>query len=137
MKTKLRPILLAAAVAGSSVGGSAFAGDDRTRLRCDSDGAGDISMDARYEERRGRSKFDGSFEAAPGGAFTDGDMLAVNVGGVEVGYITLAAQINGDLGGDIEFDTQTDELNPFPEAFPEAAPGTSVTVGPLGCALED
>lgn len=137
MKTNLRLILVAAALTGSTLCGTASAGDERTRLSCDSEGAGDISMDARYEDRRNRSKFDGSFEAAPGGVFTDGDMLAVKVGGVEVGYITLLTQINGDLGGDIEFDTRTDELNPFPESFPEVSPGTSVTVGPLGCSLQD
>ncbi len=137
MKTNLSLILVAAAFTGSMVCGSAFAGDDRTRLECDSEGAGDTSMDARYEERRGGAKFDGSFEAPPGGDFMDGDLLAVVVGGIEVGSIMLATQLNGDIGGDIEFDTQADELNPFPGNFPDVTSGTSVTVGPLGCALDD
>ena len=136
MKTTLGLTMVAAALMASTAGGNAFAGDDRTRMRCDSDGAGDTSMDARYEERRGRTKFDGSFEAAPGGAFAEGDMLPVVVGGIDVGYITLLTQINGDLGGDIEFDTQADEFNPFPSDFPEVFDGTSVIVGPLGCDLE-
>ena len=137
MKTNLGLILVTATLAGSMTGGSAMAGDDRTRLRCDSSGAGDTSMDARYEERGGRAKFDASFEAAPGGNYVDGDLLTVNAGGVEVGSIVLLTQLNGDLGGDLEFDTQADENNPFPSDFPDVFSGTSVTAGPLGCALED
>lgn len=137
MKTDLSLILVAAAFTGSMVCGSAFAGDERTRLECDSEGVGDTSMDARYQERRNRAKFDGSFEAAPGGNFADGDVLAVVVGGIEVGSVALTTQFNGDLGGDIEFDTRADELDPFPGNFPDVTSGTSVTVGPLGCALEN
>jgi len=137
MKTELRFLLVASAFTGSLVCGSAFAGGDRVRLECDSEGAGDISMDARYQERRGRAKFDGSFEAAPGGGFMDGDVLAVVVGGIDVGSIALATQLNGDLAGDIEFDTQADENNPFPGNFPDVGSDTSVTVGLLGCSLED
>jgi hypothetical protein len=135
MKTNLSMMLVAAAFAGSMVSGSALAGGDRIRLQCDSQGVGDTSMDARYQERRGRAKFDGSFEAAPGGDFADGDLLTVVVGSIEVGTIALTTQLNGDIGGDIEFDTRADELNPFPKNFPDVAAGTSVTVGPLGCAL--
>ena len=137
MKTNLSMILVAAAVTGSIACGSAFAGSDRTRLACGSEGAGDISMDARYEKRRGRAKFDASFEAAPRRKFTEGSVLAVRVGGTEVGSIALVTQLNGDLGGDLEFDTRTDEFNPFPDNFPKVASGTSVTVGPLGCALQN
>lgn len=137
MKTNLSLILVAAAFTGSMACGSAFAGNDRIRLECDSEGAGDISMDARSEERRGRAKFDASFEAAPRGDYIEGDMLAVRAGGIEVGSITLLTQRNGDLGGDLEFDTRADEFNPFPDDFPEVASGTSIVVGPLGCALDD
>lgn len=121
-----------------SISSTAFAGGDRTRLECDGEGVGgDFSMDARFEERRNRERFDASFEAAPGGAFAVGDNLGVSVGGVSVGEITLSALPGGDLGGDLEYDTQADEMNPFPADFPEVADGTSVIVGPLGCDLED
>ena len=135
MKTNLSVILVATAFTGSMLCGTAFAGGDRTRLQCGSAGARDTSMDAKYEQRRGRVKFDGSFEAAPRGRYADGDLLTVIVGGIEVGSIALTTQLNGDLGGDIEFDTRADELNPFPDNFPKVAAGTSVTIGPLGCAL--
>lgn len=137
MKTNMSVILAAFAVTGSLACGNALAGDDRIRLTCGSEGAGDTSMDARYEQRRGRAKFDASFEAAPWSGFTEGDVLAVLVGGIDVGSMVLVKQLNGDLGGDLEFDTRRDEFNPFPEDFPEVTPGTSVTVGPLGCALDD
>ena len=135
MKTNLSLILVAAAFTGSVACGSALAGNDRVRLQCGSEGAGDISMDVRYLKRRARAKFDGSFEAAPGGNYTEGDMLTVLVGGVDVGAVTLVAQLNGDLGGDLEFDTRLDDFNPFPDNFPKVTVGTSVTVGPLGCEL--
>lgn len=112
-----------------------LAGDDRVRLRCDAEGVNDTSMDARYEEQRGRKKFDASFEVPQGVGFVAGDVLEVKVGGVKVGEITLAEQPNGDLGGDLEFDTN-DDGNPFPAKFPDVGDGTSVMVGDLGCALD-
>ena len=137
MKTDLRLILVSVAFTGSVACGGALAGNDRTRLECDSEGAGDISMDSRYEKRRGRAKFDASFEAAPRGNFMEGDLLVVHVGGIDVGSITLVRQLNGDFGGDLEFDTRADDFNPFPDNFPAVTSGTSITVGPLGCALDD
>lgn len=136
MKNKLGLVMVSAALAASMMSGVAFAKDDRVRLRCDSEGAGDISMDARYKQRRNRVKFDGSFEAAPGGNYIDGDMLTVSVGGEEVGQLMLTTRLNGDLEGDIEFDTRVDENDPFPENFPEVFEGTSVTIGTLGCDLD-
>lgn len=112
-------------------------GDDRLRLQCDADGARDFSMDARYESRRGRAKFDASFEAAANAGFRAGQTLIVAVGGVNVGSMTLTRDpFNGDIVGDLEFDTQPDENNPFPNNFPSVGAGTSVTVGSLGCALD-
>lgn len=120
-----------------SISSLTFAGGNSTRLRCKAEGVEDTSMDARYEERRNRAKFDASFEAFAEGPFSAGDVLQVSVGGIEVGSMTLAADpANGDIIGDLEFDTQADENNPFPESFPDVNEGTSVTVGSLGCALE-
>jgi len=112
--------------------------DDRVRLRCSSRGAGDFSMDAKFETRRGRTKFDTSFEAAPGIGFFAGDRLTVMVGGQTVGEITLVEKLNGDLDGDLDFDTtaQSDDDDlPLPSDFPDVGIGTSVVVGPLGCDL--
>ncbi len=106
------------------------------RLACSASGAADFSMAARYEERRGRKKFDASFEAAPGVGFNVGRRLAVSVGGSTVGAMTLTRDpANGDVIGDLEFDTNVAENNPFPANFPRVIRGTSVTVGSLGCAL--
>ncbi len=112
------------------------ANDTRARLQCSADGASDVSIAARYEERRGRVKFDASFEAAPDAGFAAGQQLAVSVGGVNIGSMTLASDLlSGDVVGDLEFDTRADENNPFPSNFPTVATGMSVTVGNLGCAL--
>lgn len=114
---------------------TAIAGGERVRLSCSALGVNDISMDARYEERRNRTKFDASFEAAPNAGYTAGQELDVKVGGVPVGTMTLVALLSGDVAGDLEFDTQADENNPFPGNFPAVTRGTSVMVGDLGCAL--
>lgn len=123
---------IAPAANAASGGGGATA----TRLQCSAAGARDFSMDARYESRRGRNKFDASFEAAPGVGFNVGQRLTVSVGGVNVGSMTLLRDpANGDIVGDLEFDTRRDENNPFPANFPAVSAGVSVTVGSLGCAL--
>lgn len=94
------------------------------------------SMAARFEERRGRKKFDASFEAAANAGFIAGQSLAVSIGGIEVGVVSLtSAPFNGAIVGDLEFDTRVDDNNPFPANFPAIATGMSVTVGNLGCAL--
>lgn len=135
MNTKLNLMLVAAAMAGSMAWNNAIAAENRVRVSCDSQGVQDVSMDARFQKRRGRAKFDASFEAAPGGPLSEGDVLPVLVAGVEVGSITLETVVGGDVGGDLEFDTNPDEFNPFPDNFPAIAPGTSVVVGPMGCGL--
>lgn len=132
-------VIAAALIASLAVSGVAFAkggaSAERSSLMCSADGARDFSMSARFETRRGRSKFDASFEAAPRVGFAAGQSLDVLVGGVRVGAISLALTINGDLEGDLEFDTRADENNPFPGSFPSVKPGVAVTVGGLGCAL--
>lgn len=118
----------------------ALAGGDR--LECDADSAtGGASMDARFEAKDGRNKFDASFEVAPGGTLQAGHVLQVNVAGEILGEITLAVQPNGDLGGDLEFDTNVDQDEPdttvpFPTNWPDAKAGTIVKVGTLGCSLQ-
>ena len=130
---------IAAALLIASAAVPAVAGDnDQVRLRCDADGTQDISMDAKFESRNGRIKFDASFEARPGLGFGAGQTLDVKVGGVSVGQMTL---VNiGDVIGDLNFDTTAqanDDDVPLPGGFPSGVRGgTSVMVGPLGCALQ-
>ena len=120
-------------------GTAAFGGGhDRIRLRCDAEGVQDTSMDAKFESRDGRAKFDASFEARPGGAFSAGQVLDVKVGGVTVGQMTLFSI--GDIVGDLNFDTTAQAADDdllLPGGFPSVDQGTSVMVGPLGCALQD
>ena len=136
MKSIVKPLSIVFSALLLAVSQFAVAGGgDRVRLSCDAAGARDISIDARYEERRNRAKFDASFEAAPNAGFTAGEELDVQVGGISVGTMTLVLAPGGDVTGDLEFDTQADEGNPFPGNFPEISGGISVTVGGLGCAL--
>ncbi len=122
-----------------SGGGGGGGGGDRIRLECKAEGAVDISMDGKFESRRGRLKFDTSFEAAPGLGFDDGDLLDVTVAGTLVGQMELFQALNGDVEGDLNFDTTAqpdDDDLPFPPNFPAVGVGTSVVVGPLGCTLQ-
>ena len=137
---RFKPSLLMAAAALLLAGTApaSAGGNDRIRLRCDADGTQDISMDAKFESRRGRIKFDASFEAAPGLGFSAGQSLDVIVGGTFVGRMLLADI--GDIVGDLDFDTTAqadDDDLPLPGDFPALEEGTSVIVGPLGCALRD
>ena len=131
------PALALALALGASL--PIFAGGgDRTRLRCSAEGIQDISMDAKYEARGNRVKFDTSFEALPGLGFNAGDSLEVAIGGISLGQMRLVSI--GDIVGDLNFDTTAqanDDDMPLPGQFPSnVASGTSVTVGPLGCALQ-
>ena len=123
---------------GAVLGGAtpAAAASSDVRLACAADGARDVSISARYEDRRSRRKFDASFEAAQGLGFVVGQRVAVVVGGASVGQMTLTRDpVNGDIIGDLEFDTRRDENNPFPANFPAVSRGLSVVIGPLGCSL--
>ncbi|MCQ1059165.1 hypothetical protein ACQKPX_12645 [Photobacterium sp. DNB23_23_1] len=113
--------------------GSSIAKDeDRKRIECEKRGAYDTSMDARFEARDDRKKFDVSFEAAPGGKFYYGQVLNVYVDYERVGSMTLRYE-GYDLEGDLEFDShvdsQYDDSVPFPKNFPSVGYGTHVTIG--------
>jgi hypothetical protein len=127
---------IAPAFAASGSSNRTAAAPGGVRLACAAAGAQDFSADARFEDRRGRRKFDASFEAAPNLGFLPGQRLSVAVGGVTVGQMTLARDpVNGDVIGDLEFDSRPDERVPFPTNFPAVGSGTGVVIGPLGCAL--
>jgi len=135
---------LCLATATFAVGGSPANASDGLRLECDVDGAGDISMHARYEARRSRKKFSAEFEAAPGEGFKAGDRMTVAVDSVNVGGVRLKQVVGGDLVGDLNLDTTAgpgDQAKPFPNNFPQVQRGTRVAVAingnnVLGCRLQ-
>ena len=125
----------------------ASAKDERVRLRCDAEGATDISMSAKWERRgsgsSARRKFSVEFEAAPNVGFSEGDKIIVSVKDVTVGSVALEALVGGDLVADLNYDTNPTEADadPFPSTFPkDIGKGTKVQVlredsKLLGCKL--
>ncbi|RXF73546.1 hypothetical protein [Hansschlegelia zhihuaiae] len=102
---------------------------DRVRRECDASGVADISMSARWEKRGDRRKFSTEFEAAPGGAFSEGDRIVIRVEGVNVGGVRLETVLGGDLVGDLNLDTRPQEdAKPFPSDFPAVGRGARVEV---------
>jgi len=110
-----------------------------TRLECKALGPVDTSMDARYEKKRNREKLSISFEAAPGGLFSAGNVLEVKLNDEFLGSMILVQPDGvGDVEGDLDFDTKADpddEDLPFPSIV--VADGDAVMVGELGCELVD
>ncbi len=132
-------LVLAMSLVMATAGGAAQAGGDRVECGRDS-AAGDSSIDARFEDKGDREKFSSSFEAVQGGGHMDGDVLQIKIDGETVGNITLAVLAGGDLGGDLNFDTTAgpgDADSPFPANWPGAGAGTIVSVGTLGCSLQN
>ncbi|MBT9289680.1 hypothetical protein [Prosthecodimorpha staleyi] len=127
-----------------SGGGGGSSGD--VRYTCRATGAPDISMQARWEVKKGRKRFRVEFEAATGGAYTVGQIMTVAVGPVEtaldVGSAALEV-IGADLVFELGFDSKAqsggDNLA-FPPNFPTITAATDVTVktggaAVLGCTL--
>ena len=113
--------------------------DNRTRMECDGNAAlEDASLSAKYEQRGNREKFSVELEAQPGGSFSAGDIVQINVDGQTVGTIELFDL--GDIVGELNFDTtaQADDADlPFPANFPGISAGTMVQAGTqLGCDLQ-
>jgi hypothetical protein len=123
IKLRSATLIVAALSAGLGLPGRAQAAD--IRLECDAEGAGDISMSARYEDRRGRERFDTEFEAAPGGDFGPGQTMNVIVRKVIVGSVKLKTARNGDIVGDLNLGR---DGKPIPEGFPKVKSGTPVQV---------
>jgi hypothetical protein len=128
-------LIIAAFSAGLGLFGHAHAAD--IRLECDAEGAGDISMSARYEDRDGDERFGTEFEAASGGAFGPGQRMNVIVRKVIVGSVKLKIARNGDIVGDLNLGR---DGKPIPEGFPKVKSGTRVQVQidggvVLGCKL--
>ncbi len=117
---------------------------DRLIRECEAEGAGDISMQADFERRDRRRKFSVEFEAAPGGAFREGQRIAFIVAGENVGARRLETVVGGDLVADLNFDTQAGpndpDEDPFPSNFPRIQRNTPVQIKAggeviLGCRL--
>mgnify|MGYP001232341770 CR=1 FL=1 len=122
----------------------AAAGEDRRILRCSAEGAGDISMHARYEVRGKERRFSVEFEAAPRSGFRKGAVVGFRVAKSDVGRDRLARDPGGDVEAEINFRNRRaepgDDNKPFPAAFPAVRGGTTVKVVHagkvvLGCTL--
>lgn len=127
----------AMALAATMIAGSAFLqatpGSAATpiSLQCSADGAGNISMRARFERRAsGRRKFNTEFEAAPGGIYKAGQLMSVFVAGFNAGTVRLKTVVGGDVAGELQLDDAADRVGekPFPAGFPAVAINTRVAV---------
>lgn len=110
------------------------------RMRCGSSGMEDIGMRAHYIRYRERGiGFGATFGAESEGRFQAGDELDVYLAGIPVGAVTLRQLDTGELVGRISLryqpevdpartDTELDRI--------DVERGSSVVVGPLGCALQ-
>jgi len=126
---------LGLAASAGTLGSHRAEAADALRLQCSAEGLGDISMSARYRERAsGRRKFSAEFEAAPGGAFSAGQRMAVFVAGVKVGSDRLGI-VAGDVQGELELADNVepgDTEKPFPADFPKVQRDTKVDIAVAG-----
>lgn len=114
---------------------------DSLQLRCGSTGMNDIGMRTHYIRYRERGiAFGAAFGAESEGQFHAGDELEVILSGIPVGVITLNRLDTGVLAGRIALRYQPD-LDPSMTDGDleriEVRRGSSVVVGPLGCALQN
>jgi hypothetical protein len=121
----LKTLLAAGSLAVLSVALTLPAQARDERLECEAEGAGDISMDARYETRGTRERFSTEFEAAPRGAFKAGQQMTVIVKQTIVGAVALKKVKGGDIVGDLNLGR---DGNPSPQGFPKVRKDTKVTV---------
>ena len=113
---------------------------DGLRLRCGSTGMQEISLHSQYARYRNRGiGFRATFEAESDNVFQSGDMLDVYLAGIPVGTMTLAQLDTGEVAGRIFLRYQPDadpQLNDVDLHRIIVRQGSSVVVGPLGCALQ-
>ena len=113
---------------------------DGLRLRCGSTGMQQISLHSQYARYRNRGIiFRATFEAESNNVFESGDMLDVFLAGIPVGTMTLAQLDTGEVAGRIVLRYQPDadpQLNDVDLHRIVVRQGSSVVVGPLGCALK-
>ncbi len=113
---------------------------DGLRLRCGSTGMQQISLYSQYARYRNRGiLFRATFEAESDNVFQSGDILDVWLAGIPVGTMTLAQLDTGEVAGRIVLRYQPDadpQLNDVDLHRILVRQGSSVVVGPLGCALQ-
>ena len=131
--TKFSAMALAAAVMAGSALLQTGASQAATpiSLECSAEGAGDISMRARFERRAsGRRKFNTEFEAAPGGLYRAGQLMTVLVAGFNAGTVRLQTVVGGDVAGELQLDDLADGVGErrFPPGFPAVVINTRVAV---------
>jgi hypothetical protein len=137
----IRVAIISGALGAFAVVGSSAANAQVADLECGAEGAKDISMSAKYEERRnGRRKFSAEFEAAPRAGFNAGQRMVVFVEGRNVGSVVLR-YVAGDIQGDLNLDSNPDGgERPFPANFPDVGQNSRTTIRiagdpVLGCRL--
>ena len=113
---------------------------DGLRLRCGSTGVQQINLLSQYARYRNRGiVFRAQFEAENDNVFQSGDMLDVFLAGIPVGTMTLAQLDTGEVAGRIVLRYAPDadpQLNDVDLHRIVVRQGSSVVVGPLGCALQ-
>lgn len=112
---------------------------DGIRVRCGSTGMTEISLRSHYARYRNRGiAFGAVVEAQSRGLLESGDVLDVYLAGVPVGMVTMTQLDNGELAGRISLRYQPD-VDPSRTDVDlgriVVRQGSSVVVGPLGCAL--
>jgi hypothetical protein len=112
-----------------------------TRLNCDSAGATDVTMWARYLDTGTRSTFDVSVLVPETHRGQLNRQWGLFVDGLRVGYLVLTPRGNGRISASLSFDSyanigQADAgVNPFPATWPGAGNGTVVRAGNMTCQL--
>lgn len=105
-----------------------------TRYTCRASGAGDISMQARWEVKGTRKRFRVEFEAASGGSYVAGQTMVVAVGPTGATVDVASAQletIGADVVFEIGFDSRASGKGDnvaFPPNFPTVGQGSEVAV---------
>ena len=114
-------------------------GGDGIRLRCGSTGMTDISLRSNYARFRNRGiAFGAIVEAEQAGLLESGDVLRVYLAGVPVGSVTMTQLDNGELAGRISLRYKENDRPGQSDVDLSrilVRQGSSVVVGPLGCAL--
>lgn len=112
-----------------------------TQLSCDSVGANDVSMWARYLDTGARSTFDVSVTVPETHRGQLNRRWGLFVGGLRVGDLVLTPRGNGRITASLSFDSyanigQADAgVNPFPARWPGAENGMVVRAGKMKCQL--
>ncbi len=114
---------------------------DGRLLRCGSIGMGHTDMHGRYAVR-GPDRvvyFQATFETGNTRRYAAGDLLDVYLSGVQVGTLMLEQRDRGTLGGKLQLHApyNSSDASDYRLSQIRVGNGSSVVVGPLGCALDN